>query len=104
MIRRPPRSTLFPYTTLFRSLLRTLWCGAKRTSWCWRSTRSRRAFRKRELTALGHKIGEQQARVPPTTPEGFVGVGKRAKNAIIKMAGGCLGGSTNYLFLGKNLG
>src|SRR2546427_5899361 len=26
MIRRPPRSTLFPYTTLFRSLLRqTLW-------------------------------------------------------------------------------
>src|SRR3712207_8202085 len=24
MIRRPPRSTLFPYTTLFRSLLRLL--------------------------------------------------------------------------------
>src|SRR2546425_2864556 len=24
MIRRPPRSTLFPYTTLFRSFLRTL--------------------------------------------------------------------------------
>src|SRR5688572_32689728 len=24
MIRRPPRSTLFPYTTLFRSTLRTL--------------------------------------------------------------------------------
>src|SRR5260221_1097642 len=24
MIRRPPRSTLFPYTTLFRSLLRVL--------------------------------------------------------------------------------
>src|SRR2546422_7803547 len=24
MIRRPPRSTLFPYTTLFRSRLRTL--------------------------------------------------------------------------------
>src|SRR2546427_7370065 len=24
MIRRPPRSTLFPYTTLFRSALRTL--------------------------------------------------------------------------------
>src|SRR5258708_14385695 len=29
MIRRPPRSTLFPYTTLFRSLRRTTWneCG-----------------------------------------------------------------------------
>src|SRR3712207_8141997 len=24
MIRRPPRSTLFPYTTLFRSIMRTL--------------------------------------------------------------------------------
>src|SRR3712207_9127709 len=26
MIRRPPRSTLFPYTTLFRSLSRALGC------------------------------------------------------------------------------
>src|SRR2546429_3640223 len=25
MIRRPPRSTLFPYTTLFRSISRTPW-------------------------------------------------------------------------------
>src|ERR1043165_6778652 len=25
MIRRPPRSTLFPYTTLFRSMLESLW-------------------------------------------------------------------------------
>src|SRR2546430_6029699 len=25
MIRRPPRSTLFPYTTLFRSNLRSAW-------------------------------------------------------------------------------
>src|SRR3712207_9509536 len=32
MIRRPPRSTLFPYTTLFRSV-----CGADRAVW-------RRAF------------------------------------------------------------
>src|SRR3712207_9249514 len=28
MIRRPPRSTLFPYTTLFRSRLRNLDTGA----------------------------------------------------------------------------
>src|SRR2546422_10648901 len=28
MIRRPPRSTLFPYTTLFRSLLAPLLAGA----------------------------------------------------------------------------
>src|SRR3712207_9591106 len=29
MIRRPPRSTLFPYTTLFRSLRRVATPGAK---------------------------------------------------------------------------
>src|SRR2546422_9196240 len=28
MIRRPPRSTLFPYTTLFRSLAATPWGGS----------------------------------------------------------------------------
>src|SRR3712207_8549277 len=30
MIRRPPRSTLFPYTTLFRSICQSSrgWCGA----------------------------------------------------------------------------
>src|SRR2546429_6821523 len=32
MIRRPPRSTLFPYTTLFRSLeLPTFWFVARRS-------------------------------------------------------------------------
>src|SRR3989442_3684507 len=31
MIRRPPRSTLFPYTTLFRSLLYRLWRAPART-------------------------------------------------------------------------
>src|SRR3712207_7034104 len=36
MIRRPPRSTLFPYTTLFRSLCRK-WAGLlvqNRNFWC----------------------------------------------------------------------
>src|SRR2546422_2211632 len=31
MIRRPPRSTLFPYTTLFRSLRRTRYWGLEKT-------------------------------------------------------------------------
>src|SRR5256885_13305633 len=31
MIRRPPRSTLFPYTTLFRSLLYEAWLKALAT-------------------------------------------------------------------------
>src|SRR2546430_10318602 len=44
MIRRPPRSTLFPYTTLFRSLLeassrtRVSTCWACRLSESWRSS------------------------------------------------------------------
>src|SRR2546430_4322160 len=29
MIRRPPRSTLFPYTTLFRSLVRSGWLATR---------------------------------------------------------------------------
>src|SRR2546425_7856071 len=29
MIRRPPRSTLFPYTTLFRSLAPVIWSTAR---------------------------------------------------------------------------
>src|SRR2546429_3732526 len=37
MIRRPPRSTLFPYTTLFRSLVvapaLVLWAAAPRLRW-----------------------------------------------------------------------
>src|SRR3712207_7873565 len=32
MSRRPPRSTLFPYTTLFRSPRSRRWCGARPTS------------------------------------------------------------------------
>src|SRR5438034_8109755 len=67
---------------LRRGLFRTLWCGAKRTSWCWRSTRSRRASRKRKLTAWRYKCDEQQSRFRPTSPKDFVGVGKRTKHAI----------------------
>src|SRR5260370_55999 len=32
MIRRPPRSTLFPYTTLFRSLTHVFFCVSKNVS------------------------------------------------------------------------
>src|SRR6266550_7564827 len=34
MIRRPPRSTLFPYTTLFRSRRRPAWRGCRWRSAC----------------------------------------------------------------------
>src|SRR2546422_1083444 len=34
MIRRPPRSTLFPYTTLFRSVkARPDWCISRQRTW-----------------------------------------------------------------------
>src|SRR3712207_8620790 len=36
MIRRPPRSTLFPYTTLFRSIAGSGWLSA--SSWSWPSS------------------------------------------------------------------
>src|SRR5947208_9168093 len=34
MIRRPPRSTLFPYTTLFRSVAWPAGVGCDATHWC----------------------------------------------------------------------
>src|SRR2546425_7097475 len=68
MIRRPPRSTLFPYTTLFRSrprLDRPL--DRKRPTWCgrdprWKNPRGRRSGRNRseehtsELQSLAYLV------------------------------------------------
>src|SRR2546429_6077009 len=39
MIRRPPRSTLFPYTTLFRSRRGGWWSSARRSSPSWSAPR-----------------------------------------------------------------
>src|SRR3712207_7870648 len=36
MIRRPPRSTLFPYTTLFRSCLKMVWFSMNSRKRHWR--------------------------------------------------------------------
>src|SRR2546426_8570239 len=41
MIRRPPRSTLFPYTTLFRSLRRDVAHETRLTTLCDRHARGR---------------------------------------------------------------
>src|SRR5690606_41018825 len=38
--RRPPRSTLFPYTTLFRSTSSRWSCPARATAWPWPTIRS----------------------------------------------------------------
>src|SRR2546425_2563012 len=48
MIRRPPRSTLFPYTTLFRSRRRCGRRGRRRRRW---DRRARRRSRSEEHTS-----------------------------------------------------
>src|SRR5438034_8690899 len=45
MIRRPPRSTLFPYTTLFRSCERAASAGTRRRATGWRRTLPQRRRR-----------------------------------------------------------
>src|ERR1035438_3246991 len=55
MIRRPPRSTLFPYTTLFRSI------PGKLVQWRWQSERFRGLGL---LRALVHPPGNRIAGVP----------------------------------------
>src|ERR1035441_8900320 len=58
MIRRPPRSTLFPYTTLFRSWLRERRCPGARDSrnsdTCVRDSRSEEHTS--ELQSLRHLV------------------------------------------------
>src|SRR5258707_11095104 len=55
MIRRPPRSTLFPYTTLFRS--------RSTRAFAWRRSRSHGRFTSRQSEA-GHSLdGRGQQRI-----------------------------------------
>src|SRR3712207_8777863 len=65
MIRRPPRSTLFPYTTLFRSALARSPRRTSRGAWHGRgpSRAAHRAWRRRRRTATRcaaeHKRSEE---------------------------------------------
>src|SRR2546425_3046701 len=58
MIRRPPRSTLFPYTTLFRS-----WVASTIASLCRGRNRARPASR----PAFSVDIPHESSRLPPCT-------------------------------------
>src|SRR3712207_7154242 len=62
MIRRPPRSTLFPYTTLFRSNRRT---SAASLSVDRRSFVGRRSYRHRPTNQSRHATGSKNDRSPP---------------------------------------
>src|SRR5256885_7009606 len=55
MIRRPPRSTLFPYTTLFRSPRSCSWNGTRPRSCGRRGTRSIRRHPGRERNRRRHR-------------------------------------------------
>src|SRR2546430_7782099 len=58
MIRRPPRSTLFPYTTLFRSRIHDLVSGFVQLELplAERSVAGRRAIRSRPVSALEFRL------------------------------------------------
>src|SRR3712207_7417053 len=62
MIRRPPRSTLFPYTTLFRSLRREL-----------EAVEAELGVAVRHAGAHAEHVGHRQARRQPRVGEGEVG-------------------------------
>src|SRR5689334_24684880 len=55
MIRRPPRSTLFPYTTLFRSFLASIECSFSRAATRTRSFAASWALREVSSAQLDRK-------------------------------------------------
>src|SRR2546422_9908098 len=68
MIRRPPRSTLFPYTTLFRSIRVGLSCGFT----LYQTIRQLRERRFRDL-ALSPLSGESTLKMVDLSPNTLVG-------------------------------
>src|SRR3712207_8432271 len=66
MIRRPPRSTLFPYTTLFRSAL--LFVGWLASALDWRLVDAARTDDGREARFAGPS-GEIVAEMSPASPD-----------------------------------
>src|SRR3712207_9128761 len=60
MIRRPPRSTLFPYTTLFRSAGASRGNGARLIQWPYHG-RANQAFRFERIAGGFHRIVAQHS-------------------------------------------
>src|SRR3712207_7444139 len=67
MIRRPPRSTLFPYTTLFRSLLTTI----VRTDpiYCYVDSDEASILKYQRLSAARKRVSARDARIPCRSEE-----------------------------------
>src|ERR1035438_8627681 len=71
MIRRPPRSTLFPYTTLFRSTCRICYCTAQRTGIQGPESGPRSEEHTSELQSLRHLVCRlllEKNNTPPDRP------------------------------------
>src|SRR2546430_12980732 len=66
MIRRPPRSTLFPYTTLFRSIVVDGWAGRLGTTVSYTVPAE---GRERALGIFTHSVPPRLARVSDRTPD-----------------------------------
>src|SRR2546422_1334778 len=64
MIRRPPRSTLFPYTTLFRSTLADLWASIRAVA----GALGTPAAGERLVADVTARLGQGRARVADLPP------------------------------------
>src|SRR2546422_7955969 len=64
MIRRPPRSTLFPYTTLFRSTLADLWASIRAVA----GALGTPAAGERLVADVTARLGQVRARVADLPP------------------------------------
>src|SRR2546428_14108802 len=97
MIRRPPRSTLFPYTTLFRSpsriccRTRTWWCGSLELPSRAAGPFGRPLHQRRELgrdIRAEHVAGRERDDLGPRAGRTLRAVGPRGS----PLAGGAVGG------------
>src|SRR3712207_7542925 len=90
MIRRPPRSTLFPYTTLFRSHL-FAYHGSRGECWRNRSDDSRRRGRHTHPCPRGGAGGERGGSgLPPPRPGDRKSTRLNSSHANISYAVFCL--------------
>src|SRR2546426_7506567 len=71
MIRRPPRSTLFPYTTLFRSYPKSYWDLVRDPYWADLIKRKRVAFTDPRIANIGerHALALDEVRSEEHTSE-----------------------------------
>src|SRR2546427_1214821 len=86
MIRRPPRSTLFPYTTLFRSVLEAVERIVKATD---------RPISAVPNAGLPKDVGDRQIYL--ASPEYMASYARRMIEAGARFVGGCCGTTPQHI-------